>query len=148
MPSNFVLGPPPASGNPNLDRWLTNLYQRVSKTSSDGGMGYPSGSGGTVSQLTSKSTGVTLDKLCGQVTLFAAALAGGAKVSFVVSNAKVVLGDVPVACVASGGTANAYRASVTAVATGSFTVTVENITAGSLSEAPVVTFTVTKAVTA
>jgi len=49
--------------------------------------------------------------------------------------------------VASGGTANAYRANVTAVAAGSFTVTVENITAGSLSEAPKIAFAVIKAVT-
>jgi hypothetical protein len=50
--------------------------------------------------------------------------------------------------VVSGGTANAYRASVTAVAASSFTVTVENITAGSLSEAPVIGFFINKAVTA
>jgi hypothetical protein len=49
--------------------------------------------------------------------------------------------------VASGGTANAYRASVTAVAAGSFTVTVENITGGSLSESPVVSFALLKGVT-
>ena len=52
-----------------------------------------------------------------------------------------------VVSVASGGTANAYEANVTAVAAGSFTITVQNITAGSLSEAPVINFAIIKGVT-
>jgi hypothetical protein len=116
--------------------------------SSSGSVGYATGSGGAVVQATSKSTGVTLNKLCGQITMNAAALAAGAKVSFVVTNNQVAAADMPDVAVASGGTANAYRASVTAVAAGSFTITVENITAGSLSEAPVLNFAVIKAVNA
>ncbi|WP_210214067.1 hypothetical protein [Mesorhizobium sp. M4B.F.Ca.ET.017.02.2.1] len=112
------------------------------------GVGYSTGAGGTVTQATSKSTGVTLNKTCGQITMNAAALAAGAKVSFVVTNSAVAATDVVIASVASGGTANAYRAAVTATAAGSFTVTVENITAGSLSEAPVISYAVVKAVTA
>jgi hypothetical protein len=99
---------------------------------------------GAVTQLTSKATGVTLNKISGQVTLNNAALAAAAKVSFVVTDSFVAATDIISASVISGGTANAYRASVTAIAAGSFTVTVENITAGSLSEAPVVGFLVHK----
>jgi hypothetical protein len=143
MPS-YTLGPPVSSGNPDLDRWLTKLYQRVNATSAAGGAGYSSGQGGAVTQATSKSTSVTLNKLSGQVTMNNAALASGAKVSFVVSNSTVGATDVVVSNVASGGTANAYRSSVTAVAAGQFTVTVENITGGSLSEAPVISFAVVK----
>lgn len=113
-----------------------------------GGLGYGTGAGGTVTQITSKATGVTLNKVCGQVTMQAAALAAGAKVSFVVTDSACAATDIPSVAVVSGGTANAYRASVTAVAAGSFTVTVENITAGSLSEAPVIGFSIGKAVTA
>ncbi len=120
----------------------------VTSSSGTAGMGYATGSGGSVTQATSKSTGVTLNKVCGKVTMNAAALAAAAKVSFVVTNSTVAATDVIVANVVSGGTANAYRAEVTAVAPGSFTVTVENITAGSLSEAPVIGFAVMKAVTA
>ena len=71
-----------------------------------------------------------------------------AKVSFVVTNSAVAATDMVVVNVVSGGTANAYRAAVTAIAAGSFTVTVENITGGSLSEAPVIGFAIVKAVTA
>lgn len=118
-------------------------------TSSTAGIGYAAGAGGTVVQATSKSTGVTLNKASGQITMNGAALAAGAKVSFVVTNSQVAAADTPIVAVASGGTANAYRAAATAVAVGggSFTITVENITAGSLSEAPVITFNIVKGAT-
>jgi hypothetical protein len=112
------------------------------------GVGYATGAGGTVTQITSKSTGVTLNKTCGQITMQAAALAAGAKIAFTVTNSTVAATDVVVVNVVSGGTANAYRANVVAVAAGSFAVAIENITAGSLSEAPVIGFAVVKAVTA
>lgn len=140
---DFTLGPPP-----NGDRWLARLYQRVSGTTANGGAGYAAGTGGSVTQTTSKSTGVTLNKLCGQITMHNAALAAGARASFVVTNSTVEATDLPKAIVASGGTANAYTANVTAVAAGSFTITVKNETGGSLSESPVITFAVVKAVTA
>jgi hypothetical protein len=117
-------------------------------SNSTGGIGYSTGAGGTVNQATSKSNGVTLNKTCGQVVMNAAALASAAKVSFTITNSQVAADDIISVAVKSGGTANAYRASVTAVAAGSFTVTVENITAGSLSEQPVIGFAVLKAVTA
>jgi hypothetical protein len=120
----------------------------VTSSSASAGNGYATGAGGTVTQLTNKSTGVTLNKVCGQITMNNAALAAGAKVSFVVSNTSCAATDIPAIAVVSGGTANAYRANVTAVASNSFTITVENITAGSLSEAPVIGFAVQKAVTA
>lgn len=110
------------------------------------GIGYATGAGGTVAQGTSKSTGVTLNSPAGQITMQAAALLNAAKVSFVVTCSACGALDVPNVAVLSGGTANAYRASVTAVAAGSFTITVENITGGSLSEAPVIGYVILKGV--
>lgn len=106
--------------------------------------GYTVGAGGAQTQLTSKSTTVVLDKVTGQITMHNAALAGGAKVTFTVTNAAVAAVDIIGVNVVSGGTANAYRAGVTAVAAGSFAITVENITGGSLSESPVIGFAVVK----
>jgi hypothetical protein len=120
----------------------------VKSSAATSGVGYATGAGGAVTQATSKSTGVTLNKASGQITMNGAALAAGAKVSFVVTDSAVAATDAVVVAVGSGGTANAYRAAVTAVAAGSFTITVENITAGSLSEAPVINFAVIKAVAA
>lgn len=107
-------------------------------------MGYTTGAGGTVTQATNKATGVTLNKTTGQITMNNAALAAGAVVSFVVTNSAVAAVDTVQVNVSSGGTANAYYAQVTAIGAGSFTITVQNITGGSLSEAPVINFTVTK----
>lgn len=134
---------PPQPDSPRFFDWLSQLQRHVT------GLGYApgSGNGGTVTQLTSKSTGVTLNRSCGQITMHNAALGAGAKVSFVVTNSTVAATDVPKAAVASGGTANAYRAHVTAIAAGVFTITLENATAGSLSEAPVINFVVVKATT-
>jgi hypothetical protein len=121
----------------------------VTSSSATAGMGYATGAGGAVTQLTSKSTAPpAINKLCGQITMNNAALAAGAKVSFAVSNTSCAATDIPQVAVVSGGTANAYRANVTAVGASTFTVTVENITAGSLSEAPVIGFFINKAVTA
>ena len=50
------------------------------------GIGYGIGAGGTVTQATSKSTAVTLNKPTGQITMNAASLAAGADVSFTVNN--------------------------------------------------------------
>ena len=106
-------------------------------------IGYPEGTGGAVVQETSKATGVTLNKPTGEITTHDASLAGGAEVSFVVTNSFVGLNDVPVVCVRSGASTGTYVASVSAVAAGSFTVTLSNLgtTAG---EALVLNFAVIK----
>lgn len=116
------------------------------QTSNGVGLGYSTGAGGTVTQITSKATGVTLNTYAGQITLNNAALLAGAKVSFVVTDSAFAATDIAVPCVVSGGTANAYRVSHTASSAGTFTLTVENITAGSLSEAPVIGYVIVKGV--
>jgi hypothetical protein len=124
-----------------------NAKQGIQSIGPTNGVGYAAGAGAAVTQLTSKSTTTpAINNVCGKITMHNAALAAGAKVSFAVSNSIVVATDTIIVSVASGGTANAYRASVTAVGSGTFTVTVENITGGSLSEAPVINFAVIRSV--
>jgi hypothetical protein len=106
--------------------------------------GYVTGDGGSVTQQTSKSTGVTLNKLSGKITMNGAALAAGAEVTFTVTNSLVSASDVPVVCVQSVGTAGSYLVSVGAVANGSFAITVSNASAASLSQAIVLNFVVIK----
>jgi hypothetical protein len=110
------------------------------------GMGYGAGMGGTVTQATSKSTGVTLDKLCGQITMNGAALAAATIVSFVLTDSRIAATDVLVLNHVSGGTPGSYTLNARAAA-GSATINVRNNTAGSLSEAIVIGFAVVKAVT-
>lgn len=109
-------------------------------------LGYTTGSGGTVTQATSKSTAVTLNKATGQITLNNASLAANTGVTFTFTNSTIAANDILFFNHVSGGTIGAYNFNAVASG-GSAVVTVRNITSGSLSEAPVVSFAVIKAVT-
>lgn len=114
------------------------------------GIGYKTTVGGAVTQITSRATGVTLDKLCGTITTDATSLAAAAEATFVVTNSKVVATDVVVVCVKSGGTTvGSTIAVVTAVAAGSFSITVTNLHASTADTAAlVINFAVIKSVAA
>ena len=105
-------------------------------------LGYTSG--GAVTQATDKSTGVTLNQAAGQITTSDASLAGGAEVSFTVTNDKVAATDVVAISLQSGASTGTYIVSISAVAAGSFDVTLSNVgsTAG---EALVLNYAVIKA---
>ena len=111
---------------------------------SSGGLGYDTGNGGTVTQLTSRTTGVTLNKLCGEITLFSAA-GSATPASFTVTNSQLAATDIVALNVKSG--TNTYIAMVTAKAAGSFTVTFWT-TGGTATDAPVIGFAIIKAVAA
>jgi len=112
-----------------------------------GKQGYATGSGGVITQATSKATGVTLSKPTGQITLNNAALAADTTVSFVLTNTVIEANDILVMNHISGGTAGSYLLNAQSAA-GSATINVRNITTGSLSEAIVIAFAVIKAVIA
>ena len=109
--------------------------------------GYITGEGGTVTQATSKATGVTLSKKCGQITMHDASLAAATTVSFTLTNSTIAATDLLVLNHVSGGTAGAYLLNAQAAA-GSASINVRNVTAGALGEAIVIGFAVIKAVTA
>ena len=109
-----------------------------------GGIGYATGAGGAVTQLTSRTTGVTLNKNAGAITLFTAAGSATAA-TFTVTNFTVAATDTIVLNQKSG--TNLYILAVTAVAAGSFNVTFYT-TGGTASDAPVINFAVIKAVAA
>ena len=126
----------------------TGLYKGgVSSSSPSLGVGYATGAGGTVTQATSKSTGATLSKVSGAITMNNAALAAGTIVSFVLTNTAIAVTDVLVLNHISGGTIGSYTLNAQAAA-GSATINIRNNTAGSLSEAVVIQFAVIKAVNA
>lgn len=116
--------------------------------SSASAVGYSTGTGGTVTQATNKSTGVTLNNRCGQITMNNASLSAAAEVSFTLTNSYIAATDVVYACIASGATAGAYNVQVDAVAAGSCRISVGNMSSGSLGEAIVLNFVVIKAVAA
>jgi hypothetical protein len=121
----------------------------IRSTSASGGVGYATGAGGAETQLTSKSTTVVLNKICGTITMHNATLAHQTPVAFTLTNSAIEATDVVAVCVKSGGTAGAYLVSAGAVAAGSCSITLFNCqTSGNLSEAVVLQFAVIKAVAA
>lgn len=111
-----------------------------------GTLGYGAGSGGTVTQATSKATAVTLNKPSGQITMHNAALASGASVTFTVNCTAVISADtINLTGVYATVDPSNYRIEKAYVATtNAFAVRVTNISAGSLSEALVIQFCVVK----
>jgi len=110
-------------------------------------LGYGVGAGGTATQPTSKTTGVTLNKPSGQITMNNAAIAAGGVAIFALTNSLIGAAD-SIVCHHDGvaGTLNAYAIQVlsTGVGGGSINLRLVNITAGSLSEALTLTFKVIK----
>ena len=103
--------------------------------------GYTAAAQGTVTQLTSKSTGVTLNKSAGQITMNNAALAGATAVSFTLTNSLISTNDVLILNVGAGATAVAYTVYTSSISAGSAVITLRNMTAAtSLSEAVVINF--------
>jgi hypothetical protein len=116
----------------------------IRQSGNTGGMGYSSGAGGTVTQATSKSTAVTLNRPCGNITTHNAALAAGASVTFTVNNTACGARS---AVIVNSRDAN-YSVVASRVSVDLFTVTLTNITVGSRSEAVDIYFMVFNLVTA
>ena len=108
------------------------------------GVGYATGAGGAVTQITSRTTGVTLNKTTGAITLFSAAGSSTAA-TFTVTNSTVAATDVVILNQKFG--TDLYDLMVTAVAAGSFNLTFRT-TGGTTTETPVFNFAVIKAVAA
>lgn len=124
--------------------WL--MAQTIRSTSA--AIGYATGAGGAVTQITSSATGVTLDKACGQITTVALTTAAAAEEEFVVTNSLVAATDVIGLSTTYAG-AGTPVLSVKGVAAGSFTVVITNVhAANALNAAMVINFAVTKAVAA
>jgi hypothetical protein len=121
----------------------------LTSSSPSAGIGYATGAGGTVTQITSRTTGVTLSKLSGTITTDTTSLAALAAATFTVTNTTVAIGDVIVVSQRSGATNVKTDVRVTAVAAGSFNITIHNIDASTAEiGAIIINFVVIKAVSA
>ena len=116
----------------------------IKSTSPTTGIGYATGAGGAVTQITSRTTGVTLNKVTGAITLVSAA-GSATPASFTVTNSAVIATDVIKLNQKSG--TDKYVLLVTAVGTGSFEITFYT-TGGTTTEQPVINFAVLKGVAA
>jgi len=114
--------------------------QNISSSSKTAGIGYAVGSGSTVTQATSRTTGVTINSITGSITLVSAA--GSATwQTFTVTNSAVTAKDVIIVNQQTGTDLNLI--SVTNVAAGSFKISFAT-TGGTTTEQPVFNFAVIK----
>ena len=104
------------------------------------GIGYGVGAGGTVTQATSKSTAVTLNKPTGRITSHNASLAAGAEVIFVFNNSVLADGD---SLVVNSTNAN-YEAYANGNTVGVCAIVLRNRTGSPLADAVGINFTVIK----
>jgi hypothetical protein len=105
-------------------------------------LGYATGAQGTVTQGTSKSTGVTLNKSAGQITMNGANLATLTNVTFTLTNNLISIKDVIILNVGSGATSGAYNCWISSMSAGTCTITLRNISGGDLAEAVVINFAI------
>ena len=154
LSSYAPLASPTLTGTPAISAATgTSLAVTAGLTSSGptgAGIGYATGAGGEVTQITDATTGVTLNKLSGQITTVSLDQAAGVDFSFTLTNSTIAAGDVVVASINSyGGTADGIPVvSVAATAAGSCVLNVRNTGAVTLDALAVINFAVIKAVAA
>lgn len=148
MPGRLVFATTADGSNSPTDRmWIySDGYVKVGgnlKVANSGsGLGYDAGAGGSTTQTTSRTTGVTINKSCGIINLYTAAGSATAT-TFTVTNSTVAATDVVVVNVKAA--TNTYLAFVTRVADGAFDITFYT-TGGTASDTPGINFAVLKAV--
>lgn len=112
-------------------------------TSSNNGIGYTVGAGGTQTQTSNKTNPVTLNTIAGEITLNNQNLASGATATFVLNNTAIANTDVMIINHVSGGTIGAYNFNA-ACNSANASISITNRTGGALAEAPVIRFAVIK----
>jgi hypothetical protein len=105
-------------------------------------LGYTAAAQGTVTQATSKSTAVTLNRAAGRITMNNASLGATTNVSFTFNNSFLSPNDVLILNLAAGATAASYNLWVDSLGNGTAGITLRNTTAGALAEAVGINFAI------
>ena len=132
------------TGNANVG----NLFSSgaITSNSATAGVGYRAGAGGTITQNTSKSDPVTLDKITGEITMNNATLSGDTTVSFTMNNSTIAATDVIILNQVSDANIGLYSFNGKCNS-GNAVISVHNMTNTNRSDAIVIRFAVIKAVT-
>jgi len=106
-------------------------------------IGYSAAAQGAVTQATSKSTAVTLDKSAGRITMNNASLATATNATFTLNNSIIGANDAVILTISGGqATPGSYNVFANSLTAGSVSITLRNISGGSLSEAVVINFAI------
>jgi hypothetical protein len=104
-------------------------------------LGYTAAAQGTVTQLTDKSTAVTLNKSAGRITMNNASLTTATNATFTLNNSLISANDTVILTISGGqATAGSYNVFANSLSAGSVSITLRNISGGTLSEAVVINF--------
>jgi len=110
---------------------------------SDEQIGYTAAAQGTVTQATDKSTAVTLNKPAGRITMNGASLATATNATFTLNNSFISANDTVILTISGGqATPGSYNVFANNLGTGSVSISLRNISGGSLSEAVVINFAI------
>lgn len=142
----WIAGTKKATLNATAFSMTGNLAATGTILSTGGAVGYATGAGGSVTQATSRTTGVTINKPTGSIQLFSKTTTAGLVESFTVTNSQVAIGDTVNLSVRTA--TGIYLCFVTTVAAGSFKVSVYTPAAVGSAEAPIINFAIIKAVNA
>ena len=106
-------------------------------------IGYAAAAQSAVTQLTSKSTLVTLNTSAGVITMNNASLATATNATFTLNNSTIGAKDAVVLTISGGqATPGSYNVFANALTAGTVSITLRNISGGTLSEAIVVNFAI------
>ena len=106
-------------------------------------LGYTAAARGAVTQLTDKSTAVTLNTSAGRITMNNASLATATNATFTLNNSTISANDAVILTISGGQTTpGSYNVFANSLAAGSVSITLRNISGGSLSEAIVINFAI------
>ena len=110
---------------------------------SDEQIGYTAAAQGTVTHATSKSTAVTLNKPAGVITMNNASLATATNATFTLNNSFISANDTVILTISGGqATPGSYNVFANSLTAGAVSITLRNISGGSLSEAIVINFAI------
>jgi predicted ThiF/HesA family dinucleotide-utilizing enzyme len=110
---------------------------------SDNQLGYTAAAQGTVTQATSKSTAVTLNASAGRITMFDTLMATATNATFTLNNNLISANDTVILTISGGQTTpGSYNVFANALAAGSVSITLRNISGGNLSEFVVINFAI------
>lgn len=137
-----------ASGTTEKTVAATSTSLGLTSASPSAGVGYATGAGGAVTQITSSATAVSLNKVTGQITTVALTTAAGAEEEFTFNNTTIAATDVVVASLTYTG-AGTPAVSIKGVAANSCVINITNLhSANALNAVVVINFAVIKAVAA
>jgi hypothetical protein len=106
-------------------------------------IGYTAAAQGTVTQATDKSTAVTLNKPAGRITMNNASLNTATNATFTLNNSFISANDTVILTISGGqATAGSYNVFANNLGTGTVSISLRNISGGSLSEAVVINFAI------